>query len=108
MLDSRRKGLILGLSGAPMANSAGIGELVTGRTFIVGAAGNFVPFGAHRRVRGMLHRMRLEPFLTFSDDPELGCLPDYALLSTCVNVKVRVHWAPKSHVPTRRARTLKL
>jgi anti-anti-sigma factor len=69
MLEARRKNLILDLSDAPMADSAGIGALVAIRTTILAAGGRLVIFSPQRRVREVLERMQLVPFFTFSDDP---------------------------------------
>ena len=72
MLEGGRKDLIIDLTDVTYADSAGIGALVVARTLIEMAGGKLVLLSAQRRVREMLKRMRLEPYFTFSDDPDFG------------------------------------
>jgi anti-anti-sigma factor len=69
VLEAGRKNLILDLSDAPVADSAGVGALVAVREMIRAAGGKLVIYSAQRRVLEMLKRLRLDPFFTFSDDP---------------------------------------
>jgi anti-anti-sigma factor len=72
MLEGGRKDLIIDLTDVPYTDSAGIGALVAANSLIQRAGGKLVLLSAQRRVLEMLKRMRLEPYFTFSDDPEFG------------------------------------